>query len=108
MSATRLKELVLLKLPELMKKLLIEDAVHPFADMVQMLPFVGNLRIGEGQRLALDLVHLIGIMDLALSANEHDFVEVPSLVGNPGGFSRHIRFQPKQVEMPDFLPEVFR
>ena len=67
---------------EIGEKVGIEDAIHPRALCIQMVPFVGHQGIGKRERLFFDFVDPIGKMYRTASFEEHDFVKITSAVRN--------------------------
>lgn len=92
MSSVGLEDFVLIQLSKLMKEVLIENTIDPLSDFIKVLPFVRNLRIGKRKSLLFYLDDFVGKVNLAIAFYEHDFIEVPSLVGDVRRFSFHIWF----------------
>jgi hypothetical protein len=90
-----------------MHEMLVEDTVLAF-QVLMVLPFVWDQRIGKCQCLFFDLNDLICIVYFTFALDQHDLIKIPSPVRDRGGFSLRIRFQPEHVEMPDVVPDILR
>src|SRR5579859_8121837 len=106
MCSMGLEYFILTQWTKLMKELLIENTIDTVSDFVQVLPFVGNKRVGERQRLLFHLHRLIGKMNLATAFYQHDFVKIPSSIRDAYGLTLHERLEAKQIEVTDFMAEV--
>jgi hypothetical protein len=100
MGATGLKNFILVEVSILLKKLGIENAEISFPYLIKVIPFVGDLLIGEGDGLFFHLNFLVCIINFAVPNHQCYFVKILPFEGHYSGFSFKIRLKFEDVEMP--------